>query len=237
MKEEAEERARRMVHGEIVFEMRNKEHAAIEYYLSLRALENKLPKSGFGAVAAKVATGPMLGIQIVPHIAITDRPRLAHMRLVEVGVPTSERIFRGPTTDNKGASGVDQSETSRIDTDATSETWINYPRTSNMPKTNTLPALKIAEDIVSYIKNVRGVIKEHNVRSDKLVVRGRLENAMGKIVTHSIHVDGVPVNQVIVETDYVVLDIGEEVKFLEEFWYCLGWSYGLPGSVADHVKG
>lgn len=106
-----------------------------------------------------------------------------------------------------------------------------------MPKTKTLPALKIAEDIVSYIKNVRGVIKEHNVRSDKLVVRGRLENAMGKIVTHSIHVDGVPVNQVIVETDYVVLDIGEEVKFLEEFWYCLGWSYGLPGSVADHVKG
>lgn len=102
MKEEAEERARRMVHGEIVFEMKNKEHAAIEYYLSLRALENKLPKSGFGAVAAKVATGPMLGIQIVPHIAITDRPRLAHMRLVEVGVPTSERIFRGPTTDVKG---------------------------------------------------------------------------------------------------------------------------------------
>lgn len=154
-----------------------------------------------------------------------------------VGVASSENIGLGQNTDSKGAFNARASETSRIDRDDTSETWINYPRMSGIPQTNTLPGKRIAEDIASYVRNVREVIKRHNIRSDKLIVRGRMENAMGKIVLHGPAVDGVQANRVILETDYVILDIDEEIRFLEELWYCLGCSYGLPGSIADHVRG
>lgn len=237
MKEEAEERARRMVHGDIVFEMKNKEQAAIEHYLSLRPMVNKLPKSGFGTDAAKVPTGAKLGIQVVPHIAITDRPKLAHAELVELGVASSQGIVQAEKTDSKGAIISRGSEISRLDRDATSETWINYPKQPDPDfQKKTLPGPGIARDIVLYIRNVREVIKRHKIRNDKLIVRGRLENAMEKIVQHSQGTGGVQVNQPIVETGDVILDVGEEIKFLEEFWYCLGCAGGLPGPIADYVK-
>jgi hypothetical protein len=63
-----------------------------------------------------------------------------------------------------------------------------------------------------------------------------MENAMGKIVLHAAGLDGVQVNQVIVETDHVILDVDDELGFLEEFWYCLGCTSGLPSEIVDHVR-
>jgi hypothetical protein len=128
MKEGAEERARRMVHGQIVFEMKNQEQAAIEYYLASRSLKNELPASGFADQGVNVPTGGMLGIQIVPHRAISERPHLSYADMVAKGVPTCQNFILGEGTDSKGVFVARRMEVSRFDRDATSQAWIGYPR-------------------------------------------------------------------------------------------------------------
>jgi hypothetical protein len=128
MKEGAEERARRMVHGQIVFEMKNQEQAAIEYYLASRSLKNELPTSGFADQGVNVPTGGMLGIQIVPHRAISERPHLSYADMVAKGVPTCQNFILGEGTDSKGVFVARRMEVSRFDRAATSQAWIGYPR-------------------------------------------------------------------------------------------------------------
>jgi hypothetical protein len=238
MKAEAEDRARRMVHGELVFEMKSQEIAAIEHYFGSRPLENKLPKSGFGEQGANVPKGGMLGVQIVPYSTLTQRPNLDHATLFAVGVPTSERIIQSPNTDSKGASASTGFEVSRIDRDATAQTWIGYPRTANPEPgwVKGLPGTRIAEDILKYLKNVREVFKRHGIRDQRLIVRARFENVQDKILWHSSS-DGIPVTQVTVETNFRTIDVGEEEKFLEELWYCMGSSHGLPDAIANLTVG
>jgi hypothetical protein len=90
MKIEAEERARRMVHGDIAFEMRDKEAAAIEHYLSTRPLTNLLPSSSQNANDEMVIDGARLGIQVIPYTAIINRPSLSYPELLERGVPINQ---------------------------------------------------------------------------------------------------------------------------------------------------
>ena len=133
MKAEAEERARKMVHGEIVFEMKNKEAAAIEHYLSSRPLTNFLPKSSPIADDPLLANGAKLGIQIIPYRAVFEVPRLNYPELIKNGVPRSELVIHpSPTPDNKGVFVVDGREVSRIDKDATAELFGRFRTTSSI---------------------------------------------------------------------------------------------------------
>jgi len=217
MKERAEDRARRMVHGEIVFEMKDKEHAAIEHYFESRPLKNQLPKS---------ASGAMLGVQIVPYTAIIDRPRLGYSR---------------PGTDSKGVFVEIGQEVSRIDMDATAQLWISYAGMNGIHfgtpdrEGRALPGGMIAEDVLKYLLGTRAVFAKHGIRSPRVIVRARLENVQDKILFHS-NSDGVPLRERIVETTYAILDQGEESKILEQLWYSVGSSHGLPQAIVKVVQ-
>jgi hypothetical protein len=142
MKIDAEERARKMVHGEILFEMKDKEDVAIRQYLESRPLENFLPKSSPIADDPLLGSGAKLGIQIIPYRAVFEVPRLNYPELIEKGVPRSELVLHpSPTPDNKGVFIVEGLEVSRIDKDATAQLWRNYSGGSE-PR---LPYLAIAD--------------------------------------------------------------------------------------------
>jgi hypothetical protein len=232
MKEKAEDRAWRMVHGEIVFEMKDKENAAIEHYFDSRPLKNRLPKS---------ASGAMLGVQIVPYIAIIDRPRLGYPELINAGVSTTRHGYPRPNADSKGVFVELGQEVSRIDMDATAQLWISYPGMNGLyfgtpdREGRTLPGATIAEDVLRYLHGTRAVFAKHGIRSPRIIVRARLENVLDKILIHG-NTDGVPLREPIVETTYVILDEGEESKILEHLWYSVGWSHGLPQAIVEVVQ-
>jgi cytochrome c553 len=75
MKERAEDRARRMVHGEIVFEMKDKEHAAIEHYFDSRPLSH-----GFNSV--RTSTTPVDLLTRVLALACPLRLRGCFLRML-----------------------------------------------------------------------------------------------------------------------------------------------------------
>jgi hypothetical protein len=239
MKKEAEERARRMVHGEIVFEMKDKEQAAIEYYLNSRPLENQLPRSASGETLAQggyVASGAILGVQkIIPYSAITDRPRLGYPELISAGVPTSRRDSPPPNSDDKGVFAEIGEEVSRIDRDATAQIWINYPGMNPGAQERAVPGAKIAGDVIRYLQRARAVFAKHGIRSPRVIVRARLENVLDKILFHG-NSEGVQLRKPIVPTSYVMIDQGEESKILEELWYCAGWPHGLPQRILNVIQ-
>jgi hypothetical protein len=232
MKIEAEERARRMVHGEIVFEMKDKEHAAIENYLDSRPLKNQLPKSASGAI---------LGVQIVPYGAITDRPRLSHPELITAGVPTSRNhVYPGATPDSKGVFAETGQEVSRLDRDATAQLWINYPRVTGLYTTTgdnrLLPSARIAADILRYLRNTRAVYTKHGIRSPKVITRARLSNVLQKMLVYSLSGGScIPIREDILDTNYAILDQGEDEELLKELWYCSG-AQGLPQEILKVIQ-
>jgi hypothetical protein len=231
MKIEAEERARRMVHGEIVFEMKDKEHAAIENYLDSRPLKNQLPK----------AIGAILGFQIVPYGAITDRPHLSHPELIKAGVPTSRNlIYLGATPDSKGVFADTGQEVSRLDRDATAQLWINYPPVTGLYTTTgdnrLLPRSRIAADILRYLRNTRAVYTRHGIRSPKVIARMRLLNVLQKMLVYSLSGGScIPIREDILDTNYAILDKGEAEEILNELWYCSG-AQGLPQDILKVIQ-
>jgi hypothetical protein len=227
MKEEAEELARRMVHGEVVFEVKDKEQAAIENYLSSRPLEKQLPQP---------ASGSMFAVQIVPYSAITNRPRLEYEKLIMAGVPTSRNVFQQPTSDDKGVFAQIRQEVSRIDRDATAQMWINFPGLEGVPASErSVSGSLVAEYFLRYVRNARTVFLQHNIRSPRVIARARLENVLGKQLIHGRGPDGVfALKKPIIETSYVILDQGEDDKILRELWYCVG-SDGLPRDIVEVV--
>jgi hypothetical protein len=72
----------------------------------------------------------------------------------------------------------------------------------------------------------------------------RLEKVLNKILDYSVSGRcSMPLPEDFLETHYVVIDQGEEIKVLEELWYCAG-AHGLPQNIreiaqkyADHDTG
>jgi hypothetical protein len=221
MKDEAEDRARRMVHGEIIFEMKDKEDAAIEHYLRSRPLRKEVPKS---------ASGAMLGVQVIPYSAITDRPRLAYPDLVKTEAPTTQDGSRRPETDEKGIFAEFGQEVSRIDRDATAQLWMNYPGIAGTPPDRRLPGAKIAKDVLRFLRSARTIFEKHGIRNPKIIVRMRLENVLERML-----VDGKPLRKSILNASCVILDREESHKALEELWYCAG-ARVLPDYVVQILK-
>jgi len=233
MKAEAEERARKMVHGEIVFEMKNKEAAAIEHYLSSRPLTNFLPKSSPIADDPLLANGAKLGIQIIPYRAVFEVPRLNYPELIKNGVPRSELVIHpSPTPDNKGVFVVDGREVSRIDKDATAQLWRNYSGGSE-PR---LPYVAFANHILQYVSGARIVFARHGIHDERIIVRTQLENVLGKLLVYDDSgLFSPPIQSPILKIDYVISDRREDQKILRQLWYGAG-AYELGHKVIEVVR-
>jgi hypothetical protein len=242
LKREAEERARKMVHGEIVFEMKDKEDAAIKEYFERHPMENLLAKSFPRAGDTLLGNGAKLGIQIIPYTAVFEMPRLSHPELLEKGVPRSAFVIQAnPTPDNKGVFIVDGREVSRIDKDASAQLWRNYSFQGGpgfrRESERLLPNLAFAEHILRYAYAARVVFARHGIYEPRIIVRARLENVSDKILVHdnSGSIFSPPIQSPILETDYVICDHGEEEKILRELWYSAG-AHGLNQKVMEVVR-
>lgn len=234
MKEEAEERARKMVHGEIIFEMKDKESAAIKQYLESHPLENQLPRSSQRENDPLLGNGAKLGVQVIPYRAVIEVPRLSYPELIAKGVPLSRFLIHpSPTPDSKGVSGADGSEVSRIDKDATAQLWRNYSSQGG----RLLPYIAFAGTILQYTHVARAVFDRHGIHESRIVIRARLENVLDKLLVHdnSGSIFSAPIQSSTLETDYVICDYGEDEKILRELWYSAGAS-GLGQNVMDVVS-
>jgi hypothetical protein len=234
MKIDAEERACKMVHGEIVFEMKDKEDAAIKRYLDSHPLENLLADYAEKEDDPRLLNGAMLGIQVIPYRAVFEAPRLGYRELLTAGVAlTRYGIYRMPTSDGRGVFARDTLEVSRIEKDATAQFWQNYPCHDVYPR--FLPYLLFVEQFLRYTYFTRRILARHGIHDPRVIIRLRLENVFDKVLVHSDWgTMGLPPLRVqILETDYVVCDRGEDHKALEELWYGAG-ATGLPQKVLDH---
>lgn len=80
------------------------------------------------------------------------------------------------------------------------------------------------------------VFAKHGIFEPRVIIRLRLENVLDKLLVHdgSGSVLSRPFKSPLTETEYVISDIGEEEKILEDLWYGAG-AQGLGQDVLEMI--
>jgi hypothetical protein len=231
---EAEERARKLVLGEIVFELKGREQDEIKKYLSVRPLENLLARSRPGGTLARA--GGRLGIQIVPYRAILEEPHIRTKDLITHGLPTNGNVQATP--DSKGIyyQADDGSLAIRLDRDLTAVLWKNYePLNQN---SNTMPGLTVAEDVIRFIRGCRYIFTKHGISDPRVIVRTRFDNVLGKLLFTGVETTlARHFKEPTVDAEFSTADEGEaeELEYLTQLWHCAG-AKALPAVVIQRVR-
>jgi hypothetical protein len=186
-----------------------------------------------------IGNGPKLGVQVIPYTAVFEEPRLKYPEMIQKRLALSSfRIQQSPTSDDKGVFVQDGPEISRLDKDATAQLWRHYAplRGAGLRPEHDrlLPYLAFAEDILRYVQGTRIVLARHGIFEPRVITRVRPENVLDKLLVYdrSGSVLSRPFKSPFLETAYVISDVGEEEKILEDLWYGAG-AQGLGQDVLE----
>lgn len=175
-------------------------------------------------------------------------PTTDHKRLEMHAVPNTEGALL-ETGDKKNR------VISSFGRDGTAELWTNYevrygpgketaslhPSAAPTALESRLPAKIIAREILSYIHNTRLLFRAHNIKGQKLIARGQMENVRNlelAVYEGSSSGQRYSIKEDVLRSDYVLIDPDEEEKISTELWlwYCAGGPSGLPGYIHDVIK-
>jgi hypothetical protein len=226
-KEEAEERARRLVHGESICQVMESTQRTIGIFFRRNSLLNVPELRG---------DEYLLGVQAIPLRLIIEPPNWEWSNLVHARTPGFRFRSGHPHTNAEGifSKSFNGSEFAALSKRGIAQGWKRKDLSQSGKRAKGvfwLPNQLIIADIFWFKKTCEEVYKELFCPMYPLAIRLLLKNTKGGIFSYTDQYSVSP--DAVIEADQIevgprLLDTSDCEKLIEDLWFSAGGSHGLP---------
>jgi hypothetical protein len=236
-KEEAEERARRLVHGESICQVMESTQRTIGTFLR----RNSLP-----SLPVLRGNEYLLGVQAIPLRLITEPPNWEWRDMVQARTPGFRFRSGHPSTNTQGifSKSPNEAEFAALSKRGIAQGWKRegLSESAKLDKGRfLLPNRQIITEILWFKKTCEEVYKDLFCPMYPLAIRLLLKNVKSGFFSYTGHTGHYSVSpDAVIEADQIevgprLLDTSDFEKLIEDLWFSAGGSHGLPKEIKDLI--
>jgi hypothetical protein len=237
-KEEAEERARRLVHGESICQVMDSTQRTIRTFFRRNALP--IPPELRG-------NEYLLGVQAIPLRLIVEPPNWEWSDLVHARTPGFHFRSGHPSTNAEGiySKSFNEAEFTALSKRGIAQGWKRQglSESAKLDKGRfLLPKHQIITEILRFKKTCEEAYKVLFCPMYPLTVRLLLKNVKGGFFSYLGDTDQYSLSpDAVIEVDQLevgprLLDASDFEKLIEDVWFSAGGSYGLPEETKNFIS-